>query len=307
MDSDEYLPRNDTIMLKVPIPFIVHQDQDATIHVQENILAFQYDTFHFHPEIQISIILKGEGELILNEELSTPFQPRDVFIIASNISHVFKNSHSHYCQPAIKQSHIISIFFRPASFEKSIFQLKEFQHIAEFIKSLEAAIKIPHLDLAAIQEIIPSLRSKKSIIRFTGLIHFLDLIIDSPSREYFAKATQKWWDYKTHRYYNRIEPILEYVKNEFKRPMTLVEVSRLANMSVSSFSRYFKKYARRSFVAYLNEVRIKYACKLLKETDYSIYQICLEVGFHNTSNFNRYFKKITRFTPSEYRKILLSN
>jgi AraC-like DNA-binding protein len=50
----------------------------------------------------------------------------------------------------------------------------------------------------------------------------------------------------------------------------------------------------------VNEFRISVACKKLLLDDFSISEICYEVGFTNLSNFNRQFKKITGFTPSQY-------
>ena len=64
----------------------------------------------------------------------------------------------------------------------------------------------------------------------------------------------------------------------------------------------FKVKAKKSFVEYLNEVRISSACKFLIETDMGISEIAYECGYKTASNFNRIFKKLNGVTPKEYKK-----
>jgi len=71
-------------------------------------------------------------------------------------------------------------------------------------------------------------------------------------------------------------------------------------MNPSAFSRYFKRVNRKTLSKYINEIRIGYACKKLKEGDLTITQICYESGYNSLSNFNKQFKNITGKTPSEY-------
>jgi YesN/AraC family two-component response regulator len=65
-------------------------------------------------------------------------------------------------------------------------------------------------------------------------------------------------------------------------------------------SKFFRERTRRTFVSFLNEVKIGYACRLLSEQAMSISQICFESGYSNLSNFNRQFKKLKSMTPSQY-------
>jgi len=76
----------------------------------------------------------------------------------------------------------------------------------------------------------------------------------------------------------------------------------MANRSPAAFCRFFKKRTRKTYITFLNEVRIQEACSLLLKPDLNISEICFQTGFNNISNFNRQFKKITGFTPKGYRK-----
>ena len=93
-----------------------------------------------------------------------------------------------------------------------------------------------------------------------------------------------------------------YVMKNFREKISLDEVSAIANMSPSSFSRYFKVHANKTFSDFLTEIRIGYSCKLLANQKLSVSQICYDSGFNTLSNFNRQFKEVTHYNPLEYRK-----
>src|SRR5690606_27747954 len=95
----------------------------------------------------------------------------------------------------------------------------------------------------------------------------------------------------------RMSNVHAYVMNNFRKKISLEEVAALANMTPSSFSRYFKIHANKTFSEFVSEIRIGHACKLLIEQKMNITQACYESGFHTISNFNKQFKAITKITP----------
>ena len=100
---------------------------------------------------------------------------------------------------------------------------------------------------------------------------------------------------------DKIERVYEYVRENFKQPISLEEISEVAAMEVPSFCRYFKRVSGKTFTAFVNEFRVNRACKLLSESAMTISEVCFESGFNNTSHFNRLFKSITGKTPLAYR------
>ncbi|MEO1011792.1 MAG: AraC family transcriptional regulator, partial [Bacteroidota bacterium] len=62
----------------------------------------------------------------------------------------------------------------------------------------------------------------------------------------------------------------------------------------------FKKRTQKSFVQYLNEIRIGHACKLLIEGKLQITTICYHSGFNTLTNFNRQFKAFMGMTPTAF-------
>jgi len=84
----------------------------------------------------------------------------------------------------------------------------------------------------------------------------------------------------------------------------LSSVAKTAGLSIPAFCNYFKKSTKKTYIDFLNEIRIGHACKLLNDTQKPVMDICYESGFNTLANFNKQFLKQKRTTPSNYRKIL---
>ena len=98
--------------------------------------------------------------------------------------------------------------------------------------------------------------------------------------------------------------VFEFTMNHFEKQITLDAIAEIANMTKNAFCKYFKKRTNKTYVQFLNELRIEQACKLLiANKDFSIIQIAEASGFNNISNFNRQFKSIKKINPSEFRRV----
>jgi transcriptional regulator GlxA family with amidase domain len=88
----------------------------------------------------------------------------------------------------------------------------------------------------------------------------------------------------------------------FTQDVDFKALARLIHMDQASLCRFFKRATGRTLTAYVTELRIAAAAQLLIETDLSLLEISLQVGFGNYSNFNRQFKRIRGFTPKFIRQ-----
>lgn len=99
-----------------------------------------------------------------------------------------------------------------------------------------------------------------------------------------------------------IEKAKDFIEAHYKKDVSLDDVSREVNISPYYFSRIFKEETGENFVEYVTNIRIEKAKKLLKETDYSMKEICTMVGYSDPNYFSRSFKKKTGATPTEYKE-----
>ena len=98
-----------------------------------------------------------------------------------------------------------------------------------------------------------------------------------------------------------IKKAIGYIYEHFNTPLTLEETAASVHLHPSYFSSLFKQSTGSSFKEYLNMVRIEESKRLLSNTDYSIIDVAVAVGFEDQSYFSKVFKKYTGLTPKQYR------
>ncbi|MDD3219549.1 MAG: response regulator [Lachnospiraceae bacterium] len=98
-----------------------------------------------------------------------------------------------------------------------------------------------------------------------------------------------------------VEKAKNYIMQNFQKDISLDDVSKLVDISPYYFSKLFKEETGENFIEYLTAIRIKNARLLLKNTEKSIKEICVESGYSDPNYFSRIFKKYMEVTPSEYR------
>ena len=131
------------------------------------------------------------------------------------------------------------------------------------------------------------------------LIHFMEFMINlnKNSTQSTLKFTEDLDEYE-----DRIQNVCRYICNYYNRPITLDEISKIAYMSPTYFSKKFKKVTGFGFNEYLNSVRVKMAMNMLVETRYSITEIAMYCGYQDSNYFGDVFRKLTGMSPSAYRK-----
>ena len=99
-----------------------------------------------------------------------------------------------------------------------------------------------------------------------------------------------------------IEKAQEYIRHNYRKDLSLEEMSRQMDMSPYYFSKLFKEVTGSNFVEYVTGVRMKCARELLLEGGKSIKQICAEIGYSDPNYFSRIFKRYEGCTPTEFRE-----
>lgn len=101
-----------------------------------------------------------------------------------------------------------------------------------------------------------------------------------------------------------IEKAKTYIDENFKKDISLDMVSREVDISPYYFSKLFKQETGSNFIEYLTDIRLRNARELLKNSGYSIKEVCVESGYSDPNYFSRIFKKYEGVTPSEFRERL---
>ncbi|WP_339316795.1 response regulator [Paenibacillus sp. FSL R10-2734] len=102
---------------------------------------------------------------------------------------------------------------------------------------------------------------------------------------------------------NVIDNVKVYIRKNICSPLTLEHLSSLFYISPSYLSYLYKEKTGENLIDYVNKERIERAKLLLRTSDEKIYKIAKSLGIDNAKYFFRLFKKMTGFTPEEYRKL----
>ncbi len=269
----------------------------SSFHLQEDMDNHFYDIPHYHPEYQLTVIYEGEGTLFVGDRIDR-FQAGDIFLLAPNLPHVFRNDQEYYSPKNNLKVHGISIYFRENSFGDSFFNLPEVEAIKALMDTSKGGLRFSGAATNKVHEIMLEMKNKKDLERLVSFMTLLETL--SKTLESESISGTSYTNPLRELDNQRINVAFEYVMNNFKKPIRLKDVSEIANMSPSSFSRFFKQRTRKTFSRFVNEVRIGNACQLLKKNRCTIYESAYLVGYNNLSNFNRQFKSITGFSPREY-------
>jgi len=255
-------------------------------------------TFHLHPEFQLSYVVEGEGNRFIGDSIK-PFSANDLVLIGPNLPHVWRNHNAYFEKDSRLSTTVVVIYFHDHFLGDVLYEKEELESIRHLFQRSQCGIEITgntRVEVSRMMIDLLDMRGVESIIQLLRILNTIavsdecHLITDTHSRSYNTVAET-----------DRMNKVYEFVMNNFHRKILLEEVASIASMTNTSFSRYFKSRVNQSFTDFLKEIRIEYACKLLKEGKMTIEQICYECGFQSLTNFNKQFKKVTGKQPHQYR------
>jgi AraC-like DNA-binding protein len=222
-----------------------------------------------------------------------------------NLPHLWRSDAHYFRSDNDQNAEGVVIYFRADFLGKEFLKRQEMYKVKQLLQKAERGIRIIG---ATAKEISHSMLQLLNQTDFDAVLGFLTVINAlSRTNDYQLLASSGYSNSMKESDSERMNKVHEYVMKRFHDRITLDEVAALANMTPSSFSRYFKIHANKTFSDFLIEIRIGHSCKLLMQEKKSISEVCYESGFNTLSNFNRQFKILTNYTPLEYRRKYASN
>lgn len=250
---------------------------------------------HFHPEYEINFIHKANGGRRVVGDHIEEIDEYELVMVGPNLYHGWEN----YRNTGTELLHEITIQFPKDIFEGALISKNLFKPVRDLLHNANRGILFSTETAKNLEKRFLGLAQKRgfdSFLEFQSLIY--DLSISRDQKLLTNISFQKGNEFHNN---ERIEKIYNYVSENFSKKIMLEEAAEMLNMSVVSFSRMIKLRTGKSFIEFVNEIRLGYATRLLIETGKSVSEVCYECGFNNISNFNRTFKRKQGCTPSEFR------
>jgi AraC-like DNA-binding protein len=194
---------------------------------------------------------------------------------------------------------MLSLFFTKNSFGPNFFLLPELSEIKPFFKRCKHGFRVTSKQ-KQIRELFLRIEHESKLNQLIGLFEILKL---TSSCSYSSLSSFIYNKAYSNNEGERMRNVFEYTMNNYQQHISLDSVSEVANMTKNAFCKYFKKRTNKTYIQFLNELRVEHATKLLQNnTDLSVAEIAEKSGFNNISNFNRQFKLKKNKSPKTYRK-----
>jgi len=249
--------------------------------------------FHYHPEIELTLIVSSSGHRYVGDHIGR-FAAGDLVLMGPNLPHSYVNDER------TDRAGSIVLQFLPECFGTGFFRLGEMREVHALLERSRVGLSFHGPVRERVARMLSELPSLDGAARLVAFLEILQAL--ARSRDYRRLASPTYAPSLALYQGERINRVCELISRRFRENVTQAEASRVAKMSGPSFSRFFRRATNRTFRAFLNEVRVGHASRLLLESDQSVAEICYDSGFGNLSNFNRQFLKLRKVSPRDYRR-----
>lgn len=282
---------------------IMHEKLNLSSGSPIKIKWCDYDYFkfpwHFHEEFEIVYVLKSTGTRFVGNNIKS-FSDGDLVLLGSSVPHMYRNDIQYYQNDPDKRVYAVTLQFSKDFFQHSLDKYPEFSQIKKLLEEAQYGVYFYKNANGLIRRKITKALHLTGLELLLETIIILSLMSKSKDKRLLSDESEKNLDSFRDNDPREVK-VKAFLHREYTRDISLQEVADIAGMNQSAFCRYFLEKTSKTCFQYINELRITYACKLLLEKKLTITQICYEVGYNNISNFNRQFKRVTGYTPTEYR------
>ncbi len=250
--------------------------------------------WHFHPEFELTLILKSSGMRYVGDSVME-FEAGDLVLLGTNLPHCWKNT-EHQKEPARS----IVVQWEENVLGDGWLEKDEFIAIRKLLKTATLGIKFGKNTSNVIAPLLQNMTKCSPFKKIISLLEILHLLAQENDYEVLSRGT---FSLKLNQgSYQQIDLIQNYVSDNYQHQITLKDISNLVLMSEETFCRFFKRTYGKSFFTFLNEYKIKLACKQLIETNKQVSEIAFLCGYESLPFFYRQFKKFMNCTPLVYQK-----
>jgi AraC-like DNA-binding protein len=282
----------------------VSKDQISSFSARQDTMPNINSRWHYHPEIELVYFKKGKGTQFVGDSIS-PFLPGDIVLVGANLPHYWQFDTSADNNPDGPEADVSVIHFNQLFLGDTFLKLPENKVLVNVLDKSKRGISLSKASGRKIGPLIEKIISAEGPRKIISLLEVLLAIGECKESNLMASLGFRN-DFQEEEK-DRINAIYNYSISNFKKNISLKEISTVANISPNSFCKFFKSRSKKTYSEFVREIRIGHACKLLIDNKLAIKEICYESGFNNFSSFHKYFKMIKGKTPMGYQKSFLKD
>jgi len=290
-------------MRPVPRPAhreLVPRDSSTAITIRDvKANSFTYP-WHYHPELELILIVEGQGLRYVADSIHE-FEPGDLCLVGGGTPHCWLS------RPTPGQPvRALVVQFPRDVFGDGFLELAATQPLVTLLKRASQGLVVDDPTRAEVATRMWQLTDPTvvDLDKVLTLLTMLSTMARSPNCRTLSLSVGHRPE--TDRDATRAGRLMRHIHDHAAERLSQRDVASLVGMSPGAFSRFFTRHFGKPFVAYVAEVRVGHACRLLLEGDMNISEVAYHVGFNNLANFNRHFLRLKGTTPSSFRRIARS-
>jgi len=255
---------------------------------------------HYHDEYELNLIINAKGAKRLVGDHVEVISDMELVLIGPNLNHTWL---THQCQS--KEVTEVTIHFHKDLFDEKFLNRNQLSLVKNMLECSQRGVLFSQETILSLKHRLLALDKKigfDSVLELLSILHNLSVSQNMRTLSDLCSANEKF-NYNS----KRLEKVFEYMNNNYNKPVTLAEVSQIANMPEASFSRFIKQRTGKTFIDSLNDIRLGHASRMLIDTSNTVADIAYKCGFNNISNFNRVFKRKKLCIPKQFREAYTSN
>jgi len=254
-------------------------------------------TWHFHPEHQLTLVIKSRGYRIVGDSMEQ-LRSGDLVLVGANLPHVWHQDAKDCTSD--DDVHAIVVRFTDVFMGEDFMQKPELEGVRNLLRRASRGFKIGGKTRQEVTAKMMRLADTEGLARLVELLAVLHLLAES--KDLRPLASPGYSPLLSEEDQDRMSRVLRYIHSHLHLEIDRDEAAGHAHLSEGAFSRFFKARTGRTLPQYVNELRISRACTLLAESDRKVVDIAEECGFENLANFNRQFLRLMKKSPRDWRR-----
>jgi AraC-like DNA-binding protein len=253
--------------------------------------------YHYHPELELTLILKGEGKRYVGSSMAS-YSEGDLVLLGPNLPHCWKSEN-------VKRGKInacsLVVQFNRDFLGAAFFDKVEMAAISRMLERSKYGIQFGRKIVAKVHNDLLLLEKERH--PFQKMILLLKILQQlAESKQYVLLDKQYKLFVHSNNEQSKINSIIAYIVDHFREKIELEKAAGIAMMTPPAFCKYFKRQTRKTFIETVLDYRINYASQQLVNTDKPVSDISFESGFGDVSHFYKVFKSQKKLSPLQYRK-----
>ena len=246
---------------------------------------------HWHQEIELIYLRSGSARLSVNDHNFTAYAG-DLVVVDSGDFHYSDSSElKNRIEFLIFDPGIVSSLYRPSRFAHPLVS-------SSLLEKWGLSRRLEEMFVTVSRELSAKESYYQDIVKAEVRSFWYRLKRCMPADASDSGGQNR----RLHTLYD-LQQLLSYIDEHYSENITLGFAAKRMGLYVYLFSRVFKRLIGINFVTYLNMVRIEHAAEQLRGTSRQITEVALGCGFNSARSFNRVFKEITGYTPSQFLRL----